>query len=81
MFYKFHYCLVTIDSAYLRQPTENISSHWKNNTHSYIIPSCRTQYKQMSFFPRTMPEWNSLPHEIVATKSLDCFKSWLAAHL
>ena len=42
---------------------------------------CWTQYRQMSFFPRTIPEWNSLPQEIVAAKSLDCFKSRLAAHL
>ena len=48
---------------------------------AYNIPYCRTQYRQMSFFPQTIPEWNSLPQEIVATKSLDCFKSRLAAHL
>ncbi|KAK2167742.1 hypothetical protein NP493_1264g00008 [Ridgeia piscesae] len=81
MFYKFHHHLITIDSEYLPQPTETRSSHRKNNTHSYNIPYCRTQYRQMSFFPRTIPEWNSLPQEIVAAKSLDCFKSRLAAHL
>ena len=81
IFVKFHHRLVTIDSEYLPQPTENRSSHRKNNTHSYNIPYCRTQYRQMSFFPRTIPEWNSLPQEIVAAKSLDCFKSRLAAHL
>ena len=37
--------------------------------------------RDMSFFPRTIPEWNSLPQEIVAAKSLDCFKTRLAAHL
>ena len=71
---KFHHHLITIDSEYLPQPTETRSSHRKNNTHSYNIPYCRTQYRQMSFFPRTIPEWNSLPQEIVAAKSLDCFK-------
>ena len=81
MFYKFHHRLVTIDSEYLPQPTENRSIHRKNNTHSYNIPYCRTQYRHMSFFPRTIPKWNSLPQEIVAAKSLDCFKSRLAAHL
>ena len=53
------------------QPTQNRSSHRKNNTHTYNIPYCRTQHRQMSFFPRTIPEWNSLPQEIVAAKSLD----------
>ena len=65
MFYKFHHHLVTIDSEYLPQPTETRSSHRKNNTHSYNIPYCRTQYRQMSFFPRTILEWNNLPQEIV----------------
>ena len=73
--------VTTIDFEYLPQPTETRSSHRKNNTHGYNIPYCRTQYRQMSFFPRTIPEWNSLPQEIVAAKSLDCFKSRLAAHL
>ena len=47
MFYKFHHRLVTIDSEYLPQPTENRSSKRKNTTHSYNIPYCRTQYRQM----------------------------------
>ena len=81
MFFKFQHRLVTIDSEYLPQPTENRSSHRKNNIQRYNIPSCMTQYRQMSFFPRTIPEWNSLPQEIVAAKSLDCFKSRLAAHM
>ena len=61
MFYKFHHHLVTIDSEYLPQPTETRTSHRKNNIHRYNNPYCRTQYRQMSFFPRTIPEWNSLP--------------------
>ena len=55
MFYKFHHHLITIDSEYLPQPTETRSSHRKNNTHSYNIPYCRTQYRQMSFFPPDHP--------------------------
>ena len=66
---------------YLPQPIEKRSSHRKNNTHSYNILYCRTQYRHMSFFPWTIPEWNSLPQELVAAKFLDCFKSRLAAHL
>ena len=85
MFYKFHHHLVTIDSEYVPQPTENRSSHRKNNTHSYNIPywlqDTVQTVRHMSFFPRTIPEWNSMPQEIVAAKSLDCFKPRLAAHL
>ena len=46
----------------------------KNNTCSYDVPSCRTQYRQTSFFPRTLPDWNGLPQEVVTAESLDCFK-------
>ena len=46
----------------------------KNNTCSYDIPSCRAQYRHMSFFPRTIPDWNSLPQEVVTAESLDCCK-------
>ena len=53
------------------------SSRRKNNTCSYNIPSCRTQYRQMSFFPRSIPDWNGLPQEVVTAESQDCFKSRL----
>ena len=31
----------------------------------------------MSFFPKTIPDWNGLPQEVVTAESLDCFKSRL----
>jgi hypothetical protein len=80
-FYKYHHGLITINSKYLPKPSSNRQSSRKNNSCSYSIPSCRTQYRQMSFFPRTIPDWNGLPQEVVAAESLDSFKSRLAAHL
>ena len=59
-----------------KPPGSRLSSR-KNNTCSYDIPFCRTQYRQMSFFPRTIPDWNSLPQEVVTAESLDCFESRL----
>jgi hypothetical protein len=38
------------------------------------IPHCRTTYRQKSFFPRTIPEWNSLPESVVAAPSLQAFQ-------
>ena len=32
---------------------------------------CRTDYRSMSFFPRTIRDWNRLPSEAVAATSLD----------
>ena len=81
MFYKLHSGLVTIDSEYLPKPSGNRLSSRKNNDLSYDIPTCSTRYRKMSFFPRTIPEWNKLPQAVVAAESLDCFKSRLATHL
>ena len=77
LLYKFHKGLITINSRHLPTPSNNRHSSRKNNSSCYDIPSSRTQYRQMSFFPRTIPEWNALPEEITEAESLDSFKSRL----
>ena len=81
MFYKFHHGLISINSKYLPKPSKSRLSSTNNNNQSYDIPTCTTQYRQMALFPRTIPEWNTLPQDVVTAKSLDCFKSRLAPHL
>ena len=49
----------------------------EEETNTFCVPSCRTQYKQMSFFPRTIQDWNGLHQEVVTAESLDCFMSRL----
>ena len=63
--------------SYVLKPSGTRLSSRKNNICSYDIPSCRPQYRQTSFFPRTIPDWNRLPQEVVTAESLDCFKSRL----
>ena len=77
MLYKFHHSLISISSSHLPKPSGCRLSSRRNNTCSYDIPSCRTQYRQMSFFPRTILDWNGLPQEAVMAESLDSFKSRL----
>eukprot|EP00745_Piridium_sociabile_P032573 TRINITY_DN54986_c0_g1_i23.p1 TRINITY_DN54986_c0_g1~~TRINITY_DN54986_c0_g1_i23.p1 ORF type:complete len:101 (-),score=18.33 TRINITY_DN54986_c0_g1_i23:175-477(-) len=77
-FYKFHHGLTTINTRHL--PT---SSRPKRNTRQfhlsiYSIPSSRTAYRQKSYFPRTIPEWNSLPAETVSAPSLAAFQARVA---
>ena len=79
MFYKFHHDLISINSKYLPKPSKSRLSSRNNNNHSSDIPTCTTRYRQMPFFPRTIPEWNKLPQEVVT--ALECFKSRLASHL
>ena len=78
LFYKFHKGLITINSSHLPSPSNNRLSSRKNNSSGYDIPRNITRYRQMSFFPQTIPEWNALPEEITEAESLDIFKSMLA---
>ena len=81
VFFKFHHSLISISSSYQPRPTSSGRSSRKDNDYSYDTPSCRTHYRPMSFFPRTLPDWNSLPQEVVAADTMDCFKSRLHSHL
>ncbi|KAL8624074.1 hypothetical protein ACOMHN_019496 [Nucella lapillus] len=40
-----------------------------------VVGNARTTYRQMSFFPRTIPEWNLLPAEIATAPSLASFQA------
>ena len=81
MFYKFHNKLVTINSKYCPKPSTQRLGRRRNNTCAYNIPQTRTLYRQSTFFPRTIPDWNHLPEEVASASSLDLFKSRLAALL
>ena len=78
-FFKYHTGDITINSKYKPKPSSRRLSRRQNNSKSYDIPSCRTKYRQMTFFPRTIPDWNHLPEEVVAAQTLGSFKSRLAA--
>jgi len=77
-FYKFHHGMVTINSKNL--PTLSQPKRQTRQSHPfyYNIPLGRTQYRQMSFFPRTVSEWNLLPAEIVTAPSLESFRDKVA---
>ena len=59
-------------------PTKRRSRHLNNN--AFTIPYSATTYRQLSFFPRTIKEWNSLPPDITSAGSVECFKAQLAKH-
>ena len=41
---------------------------------SFENKGCRTTYRQSSFFPRTIREWNALPAPVVLSGTLEAFK-------
>ena len=53
----------------IRQQTE-LEKEREKKPCSYDIPSCRIKYRQMSLFPRTIPDWNSLLQKVVTAESL-----------
>ena len=76
-FYKVHHGLLKITSKFA--PTVSASKRQTRRSHQlhYNIPSSRTSYRQKSFFPRTIPEWNLLPEAAASAPSLATFRSRL----
>ena len=77
MMYKVGRRLVVIEKDKRLVPTKK-----KNTRHSharaYQVLSCRTERRRMSFFTRTVRDWNALPQSTVEAESLDAFKALLA---
>jgi hypothetical protein len=49
--------------------------HSRNmHSQSHQVPLCRTQQRKASFPPRTIVEWNHLPHIAVLSESVESFR-------
>jgi hypothetical protein len=44
----------------------------------YAIPSATKDFRKWSFFVNTVKDWNNLPPDIAAAKSLESFKAQVA---
>ena len=73
LMYKVANNLVLIDPSGRLIPQARPGRH--SNTWSYHLPSCKTEARRQSFFPRTIRSWNGLPEEAVAADSLTAFKA------
>ncbi len=73
MLYKIKNNLVAIDPSNKLAPNPRQSRHHHNQ--SLKVPFSRTIYRQMSFFPRTISDWNKLPQSIINSPSLGSFKA------
>ena len=74
----FHHGLIYVESSYCHSksdppppPHPLTPRRTTRHTHNLAcdIPSHRTAYRQKTFFPRTIPEWNSLPQEVTTAPS------------
>ena len=78
MMYKLHNGLADLGTQQLMRPQRRPSRHV--NCMGYEVPFSRTNYHQMSFVPRTVRDWNSLPDSVVLALSLGAFKDRLWYH-
>ena len=70
MLYKIQHGLAHVNCADLEpQPQRSRRSHSK----TYKRFTCRADYRQNAFFPKTVRDWNALPQEAVDAPSLDTF--------
>ena len=75
--YKYRHGLTTINT---KHPPTNDARRSKRHSHelSLDIPHSGCEYRRMSFFPRTIPEWNSLPADTALAPSLAAFQARVA---
>ena len=73
--FKFHRGKVVMNTT--RKPVPSLPTRLTRSTHheAYLLPACRTQYRQKSFFPRTIAEWNALPLVAVQSAMVEAFKN------
>ena len=45
----------------------------RGHDRQFTIPRSRTIYRQQSFLPRTLKDWNNLPENAVEAKAIDTF--------
>ena len=45
------------------------------NENQYIFCTFNQNHSENSFFPRTIPMWNSLPSSVVSSKTIEEFKA------
>ena len=74
MMYKVDRRLVDIEKDKRLVPTKKKSTR-HSYARAYYVPSCRTERRRMSFFPRTVRDWNVLPPGTTEAEWLDAFKA------
>ena len=78
MMFKIHKGLVAMDAKEFMTPLHRRSRHV--NSQGYEVHRSKTNYHMLSYFPRTIREWNSLPGPTVLAPNLTAFKKSLSSH-
>ena len=71
--YKIANGLVKIDASDRLIKPSRLSRNM--DQHCFQIPSCYTNMRKESFYPRTIRDWNALPTDTASAKSPEAFKT------
>ena len=74
-FYKIHSGTVSLDKDKYLTPAPNIRSTRATREFQYTRYLAYSDALKNSFFPRTIPVWNSLPSSVVSSKTPEEFKA------
>ena len=74
-FYKIHFRTVSLDKDKYLTPAPNIRSTRASHKFQYTRYLAYSEALKNSFFPRTIPVWNSLPSSAVSSKTPGEFKA------
>ena len=73
-FYKIHSGTVSLDKNKYLTPAPNLQRTRASHDLQYTIYFAYSDALKNSFFPRTIPLWNSLPSSVVSSKTIEEFK-------
>ena len=74
-FYKIHSGTVSLDKDRYLTPAPNLRSTRASHDSQYTRYMAYSDALKNSFFPRTIPLWNSLPSSVVSSKTAEEFKA------
>ena len=74
-FYKIHSATVSLDKDRYLTPAPNLRSTRASHDSQNTIYMAYSEALNNSFFPRTIPLWNSLPSSVVSSKTAEEFKA------
>ena len=74
-FYKIHPGTVSLDKDKYLTPAPNLRHTRASHESQYTRPFAYSDALKNSFFPRTIPVWNSLPSSVVLSKTIEEFKA------
>ena len=74
-FYKIHSVTVSLDNDRYLTPAPNLRSTRASHDSQYTRYMAYSDALKNSFFPRTIPLWNSLPSSVVSSKTAEEFKA------